>query len=83
MSEIVNLRQARKAKARAAAADKATENRLHFGTSKAERALSAANQALERRHLDNLKRDPREKPASAFSHPASDAQRRDPDAEDA
>ena len=41
MSEIVNLRQARKAKARAAAADKAAENRLRFGASKAERAVEA------------------------------------------
>ena len=56
MSEIVNLRRARKAKARVAAADKAAENRLRFGASKAEREHAAANQDLERRRLDAHRR---------------------------
>ncbi|WP_297295818.1 DUF4169 family protein [uncultured Methylovirgula sp.] len=58
MSEIVNLRRARKAKARAAAADTAAQNRLRFGVSKSERALAAATGDLERRHLDAHRRDP-------------------------
>jgi hypothetical protein len=56
MSEIVNLRRARKAKARATAADKAAENRLRFGASKAERTLTAATEELERRRLDAHRR---------------------------
>jgi hypothetical protein len=56
MSEIVNLRRARKTKARAAAADKAAENRLRFGASKAERDLLTAREDLEDRHLDAHRR---------------------------
>jgi Domain of unknown function (DUF4169) len=55
---LVNLRAARKAKARAAADAKSAENRLRFGLSKAERKRIAASEALERRRLEALKRDP-------------------------
>jgi len=58
MSEIVNLRQVRKAKARATAADKAAENRLRFGTSKAERKAEAASREIKRRRLDGHRRTP-------------------------
>ncbi len=58
MSEIVNLRQARKAKARAAAADKAAENRLRFGASKAERTVETGNREIARRRLDGHRRTP-------------------------
>lgn len=57
MSEIVNLRQARKAKARAAAADQAAENRVRFGASKSERMQNAASQSLERRRLEGHRRE--------------------------
>jgi Domain of unknown function (DUF4169) len=56
MSEIVNLRRARKAKARTLAADKATQNRLRFGAPKAEREFAAANRELQRRQLDAHRR---------------------------
>ncbi len=46
MTEIVNLRRARKRKARAA------ENRAAFGRPKAERRLEAARETLTERRLD-------------------------------
>ncbi len=57
MSEIVNLRRARKAKGRAEATDKAAENRLRFGVSKAERERTAAMRELERRQLEGHRRE--------------------------
>ena len=47
MAEIVNLRQARKAKARAAEAAKAEENRIAFGRPKTARTLQQKRAALE------------------------------------
>lgn len=61
MSKIVNLRQARKAKARAQAAKTAAENRATFGRTKAERALKEAEEALARGKLDAHKRDREER----------------------
>lgn len=52
MAEIVNLRQARKAKARADAADQAAGNRQKFGRPKAERDLGDAREDLARRQLE-------------------------------
>lgn len=49
MADIINLRQARKAKARAEAADKAAENRVRFGRPGAERKLEAAKKALDKK----------------------------------
>ncbi len=57
MSEIVNLRRARKAKGRAEAAGKAAENRVRFGAPKAERERTAATRDLERRHLEGHRRE--------------------------
>ena len=57
MSEIVNLRRARKAKVRTAAAEQAAENRARFGAPKAEGAQKAATQDLERRRLDGHRRE--------------------------
>lgn len=57
MGEVVNLRLKRKAKAREQAADQASENRVQFGRSKAEKELtSARNQQAESR-LDGHKRE--------------------------
>jgi hypothetical protein len=56
MGEIVNLRQARKRKARAAKEAEAVENRARFGMPKAEREKRAAEDELERRRLESLKR---------------------------
>ncbi|UJQ94979.1 DUF4169 family protein [Mariluticola halotolerans] len=56
MAEIVNLRTVRKRKARAAEEDKAAENRVRFGKTKAERQKDEAGKALDARRLDGHKR---------------------------
>ncbi len=57
MGEIVNLRRARKAKARAAADQKAAANRTLHGQSRAARDAAAAEQALEARRHAAHRRD--------------------------
>lgn len=57
MAEIVNLRLARKQKARADKDARAEQNRLSFGRSKAEKQKTAAEKALAERHVDAHKRD--------------------------
>jgi hypothetical protein len=56
-ADIVNLRHARKQKARAEKADTAAENRLKHGRSKAGKKRDAAESELTARRLDQLKRD--------------------------
>ena len=58
MAEIVNLRAARKAKAKDAARAQGDVNAAKFGRSKAERALQKAQAEKAARDLDGLKRDP-------------------------
>ena len=55
---LINLRRARKARARALEEAKSAENRARFGASKAERTQNAANESLDRRRLDGQRRDP-------------------------
>jgi hypothetical protein len=57
MAEIVNLRQARKRKQRAAAADQAAANRLAHGRSGEERRQTDAERQRQARLLDGAKRD--------------------------
>ncbi len=59
-ADIINLRQARKQKARTEAEARAAENRRAFGRSKAERADGEARAEVARRHLDGhrLDKDP-------------------------
>ena len=57
MAEIVNLKRARKAKARDAAAAKAAENRARYGQTKAERARLAAEKAKLRAVIDGAKKE--------------------------
>ena len=52
MAEIVNLRQARKRKARAADEQRATENRAVFGRSKEHRTHDEAKEKLAECRLD-------------------------------
>lgn len=52
MAEIVNLRVARRRKARIEAAQRADQNRARFGQTKAARQLSDALDAQTRRHLE-------------------------------
>jgi hypothetical protein len=62
MAEIINLRQARKQKARAEKEARANENRVAFGRTKAEKNLSQAEQDLAKSRLDSHKRDDDERP---------------------
>ena len=57
MAEILNLNQARKAKAKTAAKTKAVENRAKFGRAKADKALDAARADKLKRDLDGAKRE--------------------------
>ena len=57
MAEIVNLRQARKRKARAGKEAKAAENRVAFGRPKAERSLSEVRREIDQRRLEGHRRD--------------------------
>lgn len=57
MAEILNLNQARKAKARTDAKAKAAENRVRFGRTKADKALDAARADRLQRDLDGAKRE--------------------------
>jgi hypothetical protein len=55
---IVNLGQARKAKARADAKTQAAQNRAAFGRSKAQKDADRAAAAKAARALDHAKREP-------------------------
>jgi hypothetical protein len=57
MGEVVNLRQARKAKARRKAAEDASVNRAAFGRTKSEKKLTKADKEAAERKLDGHKRD--------------------------
>jgi hypothetical protein len=57
MGDIVNLRRARKNKARSAAETEAAVKRLQHGQGKAEKKLSKAEQEAAARKLDGHKRD--------------------------
>lgn len=54
-ADIINLRQARKQKARAEKDVKATENRAQFGRSKHEKAVTRALRAQVEKALDQGK----------------------------
>ncbi len=58
MAKLVNLRQARKDRARSEKRAKGDENAAKFGRTKAERDLEAARADKARAHLDAHKRDP-------------------------
>ncbi|MEJ2817512.1 DUF4169 family protein [Caulobacter sp. CCG-8] len=57
MAEILNLNQARKAKAKTDAKTKAAENRAKFGRTKADKTLDAARAEKLKRDLDGAKRE--------------------------
>jgi hypothetical protein len=57
MAEIVNLRQARKAKARAEKEQTAAENRRLHGRTKADKQAEKAIKDKARRNLDGHKRE--------------------------
>ncbi|MEM6535806.1 MAG: DUF4169 family protein [Pseudomonadota bacterium] len=57
MAEPVNLNKARKAKARADKDQRAAENRVKFGRTKAEKARDKAETQQAHSVLDGVKRD--------------------------
>jgi hypothetical protein len=57
MTEPINLNKARKARARAAEKTQAAENRVRFGRSKAEKAVSQLEAERLRRLHDDKKRE--------------------------
>jgi hypothetical protein len=58
MAEIINLRRARKGKARQEKEAEATANRARHGQTKAEKTLHQAEAAKAEKHLDQHKKDP-------------------------
>jgi hypothetical protein len=60
MAEIVNLRQARKVRARQSAEAQAAENRARFGRSKAARAAQEAEAERQARLLAGSRLEPGE-----------------------
>jgi hypothetical protein len=57
MAEILNLNQARKAKAKTDAKTRAVENRAKFGRTKADKTLDAVRAEKLKRDLDGAKRE--------------------------
>lgn len=57
MAEIISLKSARKAKARAEKQQTAAENRTRFGVTKTEKEKRAAEQKLAAAKLDSYKRE--------------------------
>jgi len=57
MAEIINLRTARKRRARSDKADEAANNRIKFGRTKGEKALTKAEKDLADRKIDGHKRE--------------------------
>jgi hypothetical protein len=57
VADIINLRQARKAKRRKLADETAAQNRLKFGQTKLQRTMQAAEAERGTRMLDGAKRD--------------------------
>ncbi|WP_083770932.1 DUF4169 family protein [Phenylobacterium zucineum] len=57
MADLINLNKARKARERAAAKDKAAENRVRFGRTKGERAVSRLEAERARRDIEGKKRE--------------------------
>ncbi|MEO9133013.1 MAG: DUF4169 family protein [Sphingomonas sp.] len=57
MADIINLRQARKARARTDAETKAAANRAHFGRTAQEKQVSEAEARHAEKLLDGVKRD--------------------------
>ncbi|NGP17643.1 DUF4169 family protein [Devosia aurantiaca] len=57
MADIINLRNVRKQKARADKDAKASENRVLFGRTKAEKLKDAMEKARADKHVEGHKRD--------------------------
>ncbi|RYD96268.1 MAG: DUF4169 family protein [Sphingobacteriales bacterium] len=60
MADIINLRTARKQKARDAKEAQSAQNRLKFGRTRAEKELSKATSELDAKRIDGHKREDQE-----------------------
>ena len=60
MADIINLRNARKQKARADKEVQATQNRVLFGQTKAEKLKRSAEKTLADKHIDAHKKNEQE-----------------------
>ncbi|MDE2411912.1 MAG: DUF4169 family protein [Sphingomonadales bacterium] len=60
MAEVINLRMARKTRARAEAQDKAAANRARHGLTKRERERQRLDAEREARHIDGARREDKE-----------------------
>jgi hypothetical protein len=58
MADILSLSKARKSKAKADKEARASENRVKFGRTRAEKAVDKARQDLTEKSIDAHKRDP-------------------------
>ena len=58
MGDVINLRQARKARARTEKEAAAAANRARFGRTKAEKQAEDAKRELTQKQLDSHKREP-------------------------
>ena len=61
MADIINLKDVRKARARADAETKAAENRVRYGRTREERNRQALEDRRARRELDGSKIEPADK----------------------
>ena len=57
MAEIINLKNVRKQRARAAKDVQAAQNRVLFGQTKAEKLKKASEKTLADKHIDGHKKD--------------------------
>jgi len=57
MADIINLRTVRKQKSRVEKDAQASQNRVIFGRTKAEKQKAEAEQRLAEKHIDGHKRD--------------------------
>lgn len=57
MADILSLSKARKARARAEKDARATENRIRFGRTKAEKTRAAAEKSIAEKLIDAHRRD--------------------------
>jgi hypothetical protein len=57
MAEIINLKTVRKQRARADKEAQASQNRVLFGRTKAEKLKQASEKALADKHIDGHKKD--------------------------
>jgi hypothetical protein len=74
-AEIINLRQERKRRERAARTAEAAENRVKFGRTRAEREQEVLGEARTRQNLDGhlLEPDPAHVPEGSPEHRSGDA----------